>query len=70
MAFTPTPHPVLKVPSKKRMLEFKKRGEKGLDELADLLKKREELIRLEKNDPYRCYVNSVYHCVRADLGLQ
>ena len=53
MAFTPTPHPVLAIPSKERMLEFKKRGKKGLDELAELLKKREELIRLEKNDPYR-----------------
>ena len=41
MAFQPTEHPVLALPSKERMLEFKKRGKKGLDELIELLEKRE-----------------------------
>ena len=53
MAFQPTEHPVLALPSKERMLEFKKRGKKGLDELIELLEKREELIRLERSDPFR-----------------
>tara|TARA_R110002051_G_scaffold40375_5_gene84123 strand:+ start:9820 stop:11448 length:1629 start_codon:yes stop_codon:yes gene_type:complete len=53
MAFTPTEHPVLVVPSQEKMREFADRGDKGLDELARALEKREELIRLEKNDPYR-----------------
>ena len=35
------------------MQEFAERGDAGLDELAKLLEKREELIRLEKGDPYR-----------------
>ena len=35
------------------MREFAARGESGLDELARALEKREELIRLEKSDPYR-----------------
>ena len=51
MAFQPTEHPVLALPSQERMLEFKKRGKKGLDELVELFKKREELIQLERNDP-------------------
>ena len=53
MAFQPTEHPVLALPSQERMLEFKKRGKKGLDELVELFKKREELIQLERNDPFR-----------------
>ncbi len=53
MAFTPTPHPVLVTPSKERMQSFASRGEEGLTELANALEKREELIRLEKEDPYR-----------------
>ena len=53
MAFQPTQHPVLAMPSQERMLEFKKRGKKGLDELVEILEKREDLIRLERNDPYR-----------------
>ena len=53
MAFTPTPHPVLVIPSQEKMQEFAARGDAGLDELARALEKREELIRLEKEDPYR-----------------
>ena len=53
MAFTPTEHPVLAIPSQERMLEFKKRGKEGLDELVEILKKREDLIQLERNDPFR-----------------
>ena len=53
MSFTPTPHPVLIVPSKARMQEFADRGEEGLDELARALEQREQLISLEKEDPYR-----------------
>jgi hypothetical protein len=53
MAFTPTPHPVLVVPSKARMQEFADRGDEGLDELARALEQREQLIQLEKEDPYR-----------------
>jgi len=53
MAFTPTPHPVLIVPSQEKMQKFADRGEEGLTELAQHLEKREELIRLEKQDPYR-----------------
>ena len=44
MAFQPTEHPVLALPSQERMREFKKRGKKGLDELVEIFKKREELI--------------------------
>ena len=46
MAFTPTPHPVLVVPSKARMQEFADRGDEGLDELARALEQREQLISL------------------------
>ena len=53
MAFTPTEHPVLILPSEDMMRDYADRGKEGLDELARLLEKREELIKLEKDDPYR-----------------
>tara|TARA_B100001939_G_scaffold25855_2_gene20964 strand:- start:5556 stop:7187 length:1632 start_codon:yes stop_codon:yes gene_type:complete len=53
MAFTPTPHPVLVVPSQDKIRSFVERGEEGTAELARILEQREELIRLEKEDPYR-----------------
>ena len=52
MAFTPTEHPVLILPSEDMMRDYADRGKEGLDELARLLEKREELIKLEKDDPY------------------
>ena len=53
MAFTPTPHPVLVVPSQDKIRSFVERGEEGTAELARILEQREALIRLEKEDPYR-----------------
>lgn len=53
MAFSPTPHPVLVLPTEEQMREFADRGEEGLTDLATRLEKREQLIRLEKDDPYR-----------------
>jgi hypothetical protein len=53
MAFQPTEHPVLALPSQERMLEFQSRGKEGLDELVNIFKKREDLIQLERSDPFR-----------------
>lgn len=47
MTFTPTPHPVLKLPTREQGLAM------GAEKLREFLIKREELILLEKEDPYR-----------------
>lgn len=47
MNFTPTPHPVLKLPDKEQSLAM------GAEKLKEFFLKREELIRLEKADPFR-----------------
>lgn len=45
--FIPTPHPVLKLPTRDQASAM------GQAKTMEMLKRREELIRLEKEDPYR-----------------
>jgi len=45
--FVPTPHPVLKLPTREQAIAM------GPDRLREVLEQREELIALEKDDPYR-----------------
>jgi hypothetical protein len=45
--FIPTPHPVLKLPTQEQALAI------GEEKLRELLIRREELIALERDDPYR-----------------
>ena len=47
MSFTPTEHPVIPVPTQEQAVAL------GPEGLVELLEKREELIRREKEDPYR-----------------
>src|ERR1044072_8442124 len=50
--FTPTPHPVLKLPSTAEEARALMERMGGPDPFADWLREREELIQAEKADPY------------------
>lgn len=45
--FKPTPHPVLKLPTREQAMAM------GPEKLREVLMQREEIIRLEKDDPFR-----------------